>query len=111
MPRDIKKNYGVYQKIYQKKKGGLSQFLNYKLKKSRLRVKLTRKLERDMPESYAECYPGAPEHYSEYVSNKETLPKAAFRYGIQIADGRKIRTGKRDEKINGLLFRETHFVS
>ncbi|GIX79851.1 protein Red [Caerostris extrusa] len=77
---------------------------------SRLKAKLTSKLERDMPESYAECYPGAPENedavadsddevdyskmdmgnkkgpigrwdfdtaeeYSEYMSNKEALPK------------------------------------
>ncbi|XP_055935970.1 protein Red-like [Argiope bruennichi] len=103
---------------------------------SRLKAKLTSKLERDMPESYAECYPGAPENedavadsddevdyskmdmgnkkgpigrwdfdtpeeYSEYMSNKEALPKAAFQYGVKMADGRKTRrtgTGKRDEK-------------
>ncbi|GFT90963.1 hypothetical protein NPIL_370861 [Nephila pilipes] len=33
---------------------------------SRLNAKLTSQLERDMPESYTECYPGAPEQYSEY---------------------------------------------
>ncbi|KFM71946.1 Protein Red, partial [Stegodyphus mimosarum] len=103
---------------------------------SRLKAKLTSKLERDMPESYAECYPGAPENedavadsddevdyskmdmgnkkgpigrwdfdtaeeYSEYMSSKEALPKAAFQYGVKMADGRKTRrtgTGKRDEK-------------
>lgn len=103
---------------------------------SRLKAKLTSKLERDMPESYAECYPGAPENedavadsddevdyskmdmgnkkgpigrwdfdtqeeYSEYMSNKEALPKAAFQYGVKMADGRKTRrtgTGKRDDK-------------
>ncbi|GFX61105.1 protein Red [Trichonephila clavipes] len=103
---------------------------------SRLKAKLTSKLDRDMPESYAECYPGAPENedavadsddevdyskmdmgnkkgpigrwdfdtpeeYSEYMSNKEALPKAAFQYGVKMADGRKTRrtgTGKRDEK-------------
>lgn len=103
---------------------------------SRLKAKLTSKLERDMPESYAECYPGAPENedavadsddevdyskmdmgnkkgpigrwdfdtaeeYSDYMSSKEALPKAAFQYGVKMADGRKTRrtgTGKRDEK-------------
>ncbi|KAG8194108.1 hypothetical protein JTE90_003049 [Oedothorax gibbosus] len=102
----------------------------------RLKAKLTSKLERDMPESYAECYPGAPENddavadsddevdyskmdmgnkkgpigrwdfdtaeeYSDYMSSKEALPKAAFQYGVKMADGRKTRrtgTGKRDEK-------------
>ncbi|UYV61009.1 IK [Cordylochernes scorpioides] len=77
---------------------------------SRLRAKLSSKLEREMPESYAECYPGAPEtedavldsddevdyskmdmgnkkgpigrwdfdtqeEYSDYMSNKEAMPK------------------------------------
>ncbi|GFS35877.1 hypothetical protein NPIL_49231 [Nephila pilipes] len=42
-----------------------------------LKTKLTSKLERDVVESYAECYPGAPEDNSEYVSNKKTLSKAA----------------------------------
>ncbi|KAG1651186.1 Protein Red [Nymphon striatum] len=87
-------------------------------------------------DSYAECYPGAPEtadavedsddevdyskmdmgnkkgpigrwdfdtqeEYSDYMSNKEALPKAAFQYGVKMADGRKTRragTGKKDEK-------------
>lgn len=108
----------------------------FKTDDRRLKAKLTSKLERDMPESYAECYPGAPENedavadsddevdyskmdmgnkkgpigrwdfdtqeeYSEYMSNKEALPKAAFQYGVKMADGRKTRrtgTGKRDEK-------------
>jgi len=103
---------------------------------SRLKAKLSSKIERDMPESYAECYPGAPENedavadsddevdyskmdmgnkkgpvgrwdfdtaeeYSDYMSAKEALPKAAFQYGVKMADGRKTRrtgTGKRDEK-------------
>ncbi|XP_064481605.1 protein Red-like [Ornithodoros turicata] len=102
----------------------------------RLRAKLTSKLERDLPESYAECYPGAPENedavadsddevdyskmdlgnkkgpigrwdfdtqeeYSDYMSHKEALPKAAFQYGVKMADGRKTRrtgVGKRDDK-------------
>ncbi|GFU21107.1 hypothetical protein NPIL_347911 [Nephila pilipes] len=41
---------------------------------SRLKAKLTSKLERYMPESYGECYPGTAEEYSEYVSNKEASP-------------------------------------
>lgn len=102
---------------------------------SRLKAKLTSKLERDLPESYAECYPGAPENedavadsddevdytkmdlgnkkgpigrwdfdtqeeYSEYMSHKEALPKAAFQYGVKMADGRKTRraVGKKDDK-------------
>jgi len=87
------------------------------------------------PESYAECYPGAPEtadaiedsddevdytkmdmgnkkgpigrwdfdtqeEYSDYMNQKEALPKAAFQYGVKMADGRKTRrtVGKKDEK-------------
>ncbi|XP_022250197.1 protein Red-like isoform X2 [Limulus polyphemus] len=107
-----------------------------KAEDNRLRAKLSSKLEREIPESYAECYPGAPEYddalddsddevdyskmdmgnkkgpigrwdfdtqeeYSEYMSNKEALPKAAFQYGVKMADGRKTRrlaTGKKDEK-------------
>ncbi|GFS52137.1 hypothetical protein NPIL_110141 [Nephila pilipes] len=37
---------------------------------SRLKANLTRKLERYMLERYPECYSGAPEEYSEYVSHK-----------------------------------------
>ncbi|GFT36295.1 protein Red [Nephila pilipes] len=44
-----------------------------------LKAKLTSKLEKDMPESYAECYPSDPEEYSEYMKNKEAFPMAAFR--------------------------------
>ncbi|RWS27678.1 IK cytokine down-regulator of HLA class II-like protein [Leptotrombidium deliense] len=98
-----------------------------------LRTKFSSKL--DAPESYAECYPGAPENddaildsddevdyskmdmgnkkgtigrwdfdtaeeYGEYMSNKEAMPKAAFQYGVKMADGRKTRRiGKnKDEK-------------
>ncbi|GFT91918.1 protein Red [Nephila pilipes] len=57
----------------------------------RLKAKLTSKLE-----GYAECYPGAPEQYSEYVSNNETLSKAVSRYGVKMADGRETGTEKRD---------------
>lgn len=39
------------------------------------------------------------EEYSDYMSNKEALPKAAFQYGVKMADGRKTRrTGPKDEK-------------
>ncbi|CAG2102268.1 unnamed protein product, partial [Medioppia subpectinata] len=101
-----------------------------------LRTKSTHRLDQEMPESYAECYPGAPENddavldsddevdyskmdlgnkkgvigrwdfdtaeeYGDYMSHKEALPKAAFQYGVKMADGRKTRrvAGKKDEKI------------
>ncbi|XP_067664128.1 protein Red-like [Haliotis asinina] len=39
------------------------------------------------------------EEYSDYMSNKEALPKAAFQYGVKMADGRRTRrTGPKDEK-------------
>ncbi|ESO97433.1 hypothetical protein LOTGIDRAFT_214293 [Lottia gigantea] len=39
------------------------------------------------------------EEYSSYMSNKEALPKAAFQYGVKMADGRRTRrTGPKDEK-------------
>lgn len=100
-----------------------------------LRNKLPKSLDQEMPESYAECYPGAPENddaildsddevdyskmdlgnkkgligrwdfdtaeeYGDYMSHKEALPKAAFQYGVKMADGRKTRRvqGKKDEK-------------
>ena len=93
-------------------------------------------LETEMPDSYAECYPGAPENddaildsddevdyskmdlgnkkgligrwdfdtaeeYGDYMSHKEALPKAAFQYGVKMADGRKTRRGaaKKDERV------------
>ena len=31
------------------------------------------------------------EDYSKYMSNKEALPKAAFQYGVKMADGRRTR--------------------
>lgn len=89
----------------------------------------------DATESYAECYPGAPENddaildsddevdftkmdsgvkkgavnrwdfdtaeeYGDYMSNKEAMPKAAFQYGLKMADGRKTKgnPAKKDEK-------------
>ncbi|XP_050409914.1 protein Red [Patella vulgata] len=39
------------------------------------------------------------EEYSSYMSNKEAMPKAAFQYGVKMADGRRTRrTGPKDEK-------------
>ncbi|XP_060078521.1 protein Red-like [Ylistrum balloti] len=39
------------------------------------------------------------EEYSDYMANKEALPKAAFQYGVKMADGRKTRrAGPKDEK-------------
>lgn len=88
----------------------------------------------DAPDSYAECYPGAPENddaildsddevdytkmdmgnkkgtvnrwdfdtaeeYGDYMSNKEAMPKAAYQFGLKMADGRKTR-GKPAKKDN-----------
>lgn len=41
-----------------------------------------------------------PEEYSEYMSTREALPKAAFQYGMKMADGRKTRgkLGQKSEK-------------
>ncbi|CAL8080643.1 unnamed protein product [Orchesella dallaii] len=38
------------------------------------------------------------EEYSEYMSNKEALPKAAFQFGVKMGDGRKTRKGAKTEK-------------
>ncbi|KAL3880967.1 hypothetical protein ACJMK2_033168 [Sinanodonta woodiana] len=39
------------------------------------------------------------EEYSDYMANKEAMPKAAFQYGVKMADGRKTRrAGPKDEK-------------
>lgn len=35
-----------------------------------------------------------PEEYSDYMSTKEALPKAAFQYGLKMSDGRKTRKTK-----------------
>lgn len=34
------------------------------------------------------------EEYSEYMNAKEALPKAAFQYGVKMADGRRSRKHK-----------------
>ncbi|GFU07906.1 protein Red [Nephila pilipes] len=86
----------------------------HKADDSRLKAKLTSKLVRDVSKSYVEYYHGAPEEYCENVSNKEALLKAAFQYDVKMADCRITRRtgiGKRDEKLNGLLLRNMHFVS
>lgn len=38
------------------------------------------------------------EEYSDYMSNKEALPKAAFQYGVKMSDGRKTRRINKGEK-------------
>jgi len=38
------------------------------------------------------------EEYSDYMSNKEALPKAAFQFGVKMGDGRKTRKGQKGEK-------------
>jgi len=39
------------------------------------------------------------EEYSDYMSNREALPKAAFQYGVKMSDGRRTRrAGPKDEK-------------
>ncbi|GFN97948.1 protein red-like [Plakobranchus ocellatus] len=39
------------------------------------------------------------EEYSDYMSNREALPKAAFQYGVKMSDGRRTRrTAPKDEK-------------
>ena len=37
-----------------------------------------------------------PEEYSDYMSSKEALPKAAFQYGLKMSDGRKTKKSKTD---------------
>jgi len=41
-----------------------------------------------------------PEEYSDYMSKREALPKAAFQYGMKMSDGRKTRgkIGQKNEK-------------
>ena len=40
------------------------------------------------------------EEYSDYMGQKEAMPKAAFQYGVKMNDGRKTRrgVGPKDEK-------------
>lgn len=48
------------------------------------------------------------EEYSDYMNQKEALPKAAFQYGVKMADGRKTRRipGSREKDRNAELSRE-----
>lgn len=45
------------------------------------------------------------EEYSDYMNNKEALPKAAFQYGVKMADGRRTRKHK-DKNEKAVLDRE-----
>ncbi|KAG5673099.1 hypothetical protein PVAND_003173 [Polypedilum vanderplanki] len=38
------------------------------------------------------------EEYSEYMSTKEALPKAAFQYGVKMSEGRKTRKNKNENQ-------------
>ncbi|XP_035793356.1 protein Red-like [Anopheles albimanus] len=46
------------------------------------------------------------EEYSEYMSSKEALPKAAFQYGVKMQDGRKTRKHKTEKNEKAELDRE-----
>uniref|UniRef100_A0A1B0FDM0 RED-like N-terminal domain-containing protein n=1 Tax=Glossina morsitans morsitans TaxID=37546 RepID=A0A1B0FDM0_GLOMM len=46
------------------------------------------------------------EEYSDYMSTKEALPKAAFQYGKKLQDGRKTRKHKTDKNEKAELDRE-----
>jgi len=53
------------------------------------------------------------EDYSNYMNQKEALPKAAFQYGVKMADGRKTRRipGSKDKDRNAELNREWQQIS
>ncbi|KAE8744278.1 hypothetical protein FOCC_FOCC009093 [Frankliniella occidentalis] len=46
------------------------------------------------------------EEYSEYMNNKEALPKAAFQYGVKMADGRRTRKFNKEKNEKAELDRE-----
>lgn len=46
------------------------------------------------------------EEYSQYMNNKEALPKAAFQYGVKMADGRRTRTKTKEKNEKQQLDRE-----
>ncbi|KAG8230233.1 hypothetical protein J437_LFUL010861 [Ladona fulva] len=46
------------------------------------------------------------EEYSEYMNSKEALPKAAFQYGVKMADGRRTRKYHREKNEKAELDRE-----
>ncbi|KAH0953270.1 hypothetical protein HN011_001763 [Eciton burchellii] len=47
-----------------------------------------------------------PEEYSDYMNNKEALPKAAFQYGVKMADGRRTRKYNKEKNEKAELERE-----
>ncbi|XP_044002383.1 protein Red [Aphidius gifuensis] len=47
-----------------------------------------------------------PEEYSDYMNNKEALPKAAFQYGVKTADGRRTRKFNKEKNEKAELDRE-----
>lgn len=98
------------------------------------------------PDSYAECYPGAPENddaiidsddevdyskmdtgtkksavnrwdfdsaeeYSNYMSNKEATPKAAFHYGVKLAEGRGSKKAPSKKEENAKLDRDLQKIN
>lgn len=46
------------------------------------------------------------EEYSEYMNSKEALPKAAFQYGVKMADGRRTRKYHKEKNEKAELDRE-----
>ena len=47
------------------------------------------------------------EEYSNYMNQREAMPKAAFQYGVKMADGRKTRRiGNKEKDRNAELNRE-----
>ncbi|KAI3902158.1 hypothetical protein MKW92_040994 [Papaver armeniacum] len=73
-------------------------------------------------DSYSECYPGYQEYNREvakgrlhrwdfetdeewatYNEQKEAMPKAAFQFGVKMADGRKTRKQNKDQKLTNEL--------
>lgn len=48
------------------------------------------------------------EEYSDYMNQREAMPKAAFQYGVKMADGRKTRRigGNKEKDRNAELNRE-----
>lgn len=46
------------------------------------------------------------EEYSNYMNSKEALPKAAFQYGVKMADGRRTRKHNKEKNERAELDRE-----
>lgn len=46
------------------------------------------------------------EEYSNYMNSKEALPKAAFQYGVKMADGRRTRKYNKEKNERAELDRE-----